>query len=226
MSDQETVSAAVARQVPLEPVLEQMRPEFTKLLPSHLGPERYERWCVTFLKGALGGKQADAWRKVLTSPAGQLSVMQAFLDCGSLGLEPGRTYHLVPFGDQVTGITDYKGEIELIYRAGRTPVVAQLVREGDRFAMLGANVPPRHEADWLDPARCSAEIIGGYAYAQLTADCYSLVVLMSEADFVKHQAKARTKNVWDEWPEAMRLKTLVHQLRKWVPWSAEWVPSC
>jgi hypothetical protein len=27
--------------------------------------------------------------------------------------------------------------------------------------------------------------------------------------------------VWNEWPESMRLKTLVHQLRKWVPWSAE-----
>jgi len=223
MSDQETVSAAVARQVPLEPVLEQMRPEFAKLLPSHLGPERYERWCVTFLKGALGGNQADAWQRVLTSPAGQLSVMQAFLDCGSLGLEPGRTYHLVPFGGQVTGITDYKGEIELIYRAGRTPVVAQLVRAEDDFYLVGANVPPRHNsADWFADR---GPVIGGYAYCEMAPDMYSLVVHMSEADFAKHRAKAKTKNVWDEWPESMRLKTLVHQLRKWVPWSAEWVPS-
>jgi predicted phage-related endonuclease len=26
----------------------------------------------------------------------------------------------------------------------------------------------------------------------------------------------------DAWPEAYRLKTLVHQLRKWVSWSPEW----
>ena len=221
---EQTVGGAVARQVPLEPVLAEMRPEFAKMLPAHLGPEQFERWCVTFLKGALGGKQADAWRKVLGNPAGQLSVMQAFLDCGSLGLEPGRTYHLVPFGDTVTGIIDYKGEVELIYRAGRMPVVAQLVREGDEFYMLGANVPPRHEADWFDPGRDDLAVVGGYAYCQMGPDLYSQVVHMTEAGFLKHKAKARTKNVWDEWPEAMRLKTLIHQLRKIVPWSAEVLP--
>ena len=221
----ETVSGAVAQRVPLEPILAEMRPEFAKLLPSHLGAERYERWCVTFLKGALGGKQAETWRKVLTSPTGQLSVMQAFLDCGTLGLEPGRTYHLVPFGDQVTGITDYKGEIELIYRAGRTPVVAQLVRQGDEFHMIGANVPPRHECDWFAEDRDALPIVGGYAYVQLGPDLYSQVIHMSEAQFGKHRDKARTKTVWDEWPEQMRVKTLVHQLRKFVPWSTEWVQS-
>jgi len=51
------------------------------------------------------------------------------------------------------------------------------------------------------------------------------VVLLAEKDFLHHRAKAATVKVWDEWPEPMRLKTLVHQLRKWVSWSPEWIPS-
>ena len=215
----ETVTGALQKQIPLAPLLAEYLPEFGKLLPAHIGQDRYERWMLTFLRKAINGKQTDAWRRVLADPGGQLSVMQAFLDCATLGLEPGRTYHLVPFGQEVTGITDYLGEIELIYRAGRTPVVAQLVRKADTFAMRGANVPPLHEADWFATDR--GEITGGYAYAQLGRETYSMVVTMSEQEFQHHRDKARTKNVWDEWPEPMRLKTLVHQLRKWTPWSAE-----
>ncbi len=207
--------------VPLQPMIEQWGGEFAKILPAHVGPERFQRWSLSLLRKAMTGKQADTWRQVLQAPAGQASVMQALMDCASLGLEPGRTYHLVPYGGEVTGITDYKGEIELIYRAGRTPVVAMLVRKGDDFHMIGANVPPRHDADWFAEPAARGPVIGGYAYCELAPGVYSLVVTMTEADFEHHKSKARTKGVWDEWPEAMRLKTLIHTLRKFVPWSAE-----
>lgn len=223
MTEPETVTGAVARQVPLEPVLAELRPEFSKILPAHIGPERFERWTVTMLRNALRGKQAEAWERVLKSPAGQLSVFSAFMDCAALGLEPGRTYHLVPFGGEVAGITDYKGEIQLITNAERCSVVAMLVRKGDNFFMSGANIPPQHspvDGDWFnDEAR--GPTVGGYAYVDYGGQRYSLVTRMSEADFLAHREKAKTKTVWDEWPEAMRLKTLVHQLRKWVPWSPE-----
>ena len=65
------------------------------------------------------------------------------------------------------------------------------------------------------------EIRGGYAYVDYGNLLYSMVVYMAEGELLRHRAKAPSKKVWDEWPEAMRLKTLVHQLRKWVPWSAE-----
>lgn len=211
----------LAKSVPLQPIIEQYAGEFTKVLPARIGQDRYERWCLSFLRQAVSGQQADTWRKILTTPAGQLSVMQAFMDCASLGLEPGRTYHLVPYGSEVAGITDYKGEIQLIYNAGKFPVCAMLVRANDDFGMRGANVPPMHEADWFGDR---GPVTGGYAYCQFRPDVYSLVVLMNEADFLHHRDKARTKGVWDEWPEQMRLKTLVHQLRKFVPWSAEVQP--
>jgi recombination protein RecT len=220
MSEAESVTQAVAKQVPLQALIETYGAEFGKVLPAHVGAERFERWSITLLRKALAGKQAGQWQKILTDPSGQLSVMQALMDCASLGLEPGRTYHLVPYGGEVTGITDYKGEIQLIANASpRSVTVAQLVHAKDDFYMTGANVPPQHDADWFATDR--GPVTGGYAYVDFGGQMYSLIVRMGEEEFGKHRAKAQTKAVWDEWPEAMRLKTLVHQLRKWVSWSPE-----
>lgn len=199
--------------------------EFGKVLPPQVSQDKFARWALTSLnKGLMSpdDRQREAWAKVVAHEPGRLSVIGAFMDAASLGLEPGREYHLVPFAGLVTGITDYKGEIRLITNAERCSVVAQLVRKADEFAMIGANVPPRHDADWFGDR---GEVIGGYAYVSYGGERYSMVVRLAEADFAQHRGKAKTKNVWDEWPEAMRLKTLAHQLRKWVPWSAEWRAS-
>ena len=196
---------------------------FAQVLPAHIGAEKYTRWALTLLK-------RPELAAVGRTDEGRLSIMSALMDCASLGLEPGRTYHLVVFEGKnkdgspkpatVTGIIDYKGEIQLITNANpAASVIAMLVREHDDFHLTGANVPPKHDADWFNQEARGA-IIGGYSYVDYGNRC-SLVVRMSEADFLKHRAKARTVRIWDEWPEPMRLKTLVHPLRKTEPWSAE-----
>ena len=219
-SEAPTVTGEVARVSAAQRMIEAQN--FAPVLPQHVSGEKFQRWAVHILTKP---ELVEAAR----TDAGRLTIMKALMDCASLGLEPGREFHLVPFGGLVTGITDYKGEIRLITNARRCSVVAQLVREGDTFYMRAANAPPMHEpADatdvnaWFDEGR---PVIGGYAYVAYPGDEYSMVIRMSEAAFLKHRAKARTVKVWDEWPEEMRLKTLAHQLRKWVPWSAEWVPS-
>jgi phage RecT family recombinase len=210
MSDTQTVSGAVEQAAATPRMLQAQN--FAAVLPRHIGADKFQRWALTLLKD-------PKMIEVARTDEGRLSIMSALMDCASLGLEPGRTYHLVPFGGVITGITDYKGEIELIYRAMRQPVVARLVHQADEFAPRGANTPPHHDCkDWFADR---GPVTGGYAYAQFEPGVYSLVALMSEADFLKHRDKARTKVVWDEWPEDMRLKTLIHRLRKWVPWSVE-----
>jgi len=220
MSEAPTVTGEVARVSAAQRMIEAQN--FAPVLPQHVSGEKFQRWAVHILTKP---ELVEAAR----TDAGRLTIMKALMDCASLGLEPGREFHLVPFGGLVTGITDYKGEIRLITNARRCSVVAQLVREGDTFYMRAANAPPMHEpADatdvnaWFDESR---PVIGGYAYCAYPGDEYSMVIRMSEAGFLKHRSRARTVKMWDEWPEQMRLKTLVHQLRKWVPWSAEWVPS-
>ena len=210
MSEPQTVAAEVER----VSAPKMISPEtFAQVLPQHLGAEKFTRWALTLLK-------RDDLAQVARTDAGRLSIMSALMDCASLGLEPGRTYHLVPFKGVVTGIVDYKGEVQLVWNAVQRPVIASLVYTKDDFAIRGANVPPLHEGDFFAEDGRGA-VKGGYAYVDYGRQLYSLVVYMSEADFLRHRAKAQTVKVWDEWPEAMRLKTLVHQLRKWVPWSAE-----
>ena len=224
MTETQTVAEA-AKASSLPALIEASAGQFARVLPAHLGADRYARWGLSVVRKALTGgteqaeKTRQAWLKVMDSEPGRLSVIAALMDCASLGLEPGREYHLVPFGGVVTGITDYKGEIRLISNANPGwPVVAQLVRSKDTLHMVGANTPPVHDADWFGDR---GVVVGGYAYQQQGNGLCSLVIRMSETEFAQHRDKARAKTVWEEWPEAMRLKTLVHQLRKWVPWSAE-----
>jgi recombinational DNA repair protein RecT len=193
------------------------------VLPAHIGAAKFQRW-------ALGIMQRPEILEVAQTPIGQLSIVTAFLEAANLGLEPGREYHLVPFGGKerdgtpkpktVTGITDYKGEVKLIWNAVQRPVVASLVYSKDEFYMTGANIPPKHEGDWFNPAG-RGDIIGGYAYVDYGHDLYSLVIRMSEAEFLEHRAMSRKQDLWDKHPVPFRLKTLVHQLRKWTPWSAD-----
>jgi phage RecT family recombinase len=219
----ETVSQAVAKLPDPAGLITPRAQEFGKLLPAHVSPEKFARWSLNVIRKGLGdGKQAEAWQRVLTSEEGKLSVMSALMDCASLGLEPGRTYHMLPFAGTVTGVVDYKGEIELVCNANpRAAVIAQLIHAADKCAFLGANIPPRHEADWMAGSSVRGPVVGGYAYVQMAEGVYSLVVKMTEEEFLKHRALAKTTKIWDEWPEAMRVKTLIHQLRKFVAWSPE-----
>jgi recombination protein RecT len=223
-------SRELARPEPPGKLIEASLGEFAKILPAAVKPEQFGRWALTVIrKGLSDPRQGEAWGRVLDpgNPEGTASVMSALMDAASLGLEPGREYHLVPFGSTVTGITDYKGEIRLMTNYCKSVVVAQLIHAKDCFAMTGANIPPKHDADWFGDR---GPVTGGYAYVDYGDDLYSLVVRMRrdpdpsdpDADsFAKHREAAKIKTVWDEWFEAQCLKTLTHQLRKRVPWATE-----
>jgi recombination protein RecT len=205
----ETVAQAAELATVAPRMLDESR--WADVLPAHIGAAKFQRW-------ALGIMQKPELLEVARTPIGQLSITTALLDCASLGLEPGRTYHLVPYKGIVKGMTDYKGEIQLITNANpAASVIAMLVHKEDDFHLTGANIPPKHDADWFGDR---GPVIGGYSFVDYGSR-YSLVVRMSEADFLHHRAKAPTKDVWDEWPEPMRFKTLIHPLRKTEPWSAE-----
>jgi recombination protein RecT len=227
----ESVGQEVARVSAPYALIEASKAEFGKLLPASIGPEKFARWGLTVLRNGLASPSPavrESWDRVIGSEEGKLSLMTALMDCASLGLEPGRTYHLVPFrnkqgGAEVTGITDYKGEIELIANAGGI-VCAELVRKEDKFQWYGVSYAPSHEFDPFNDDR--GDVIGGYAYLMATGGhLASKVVHMSAAEFAKHEAASRTAgrddSPWKLWREPMQLKTLVHELRKWVPWAVE-----
>src|SRR5262245_27855222 len=188
--DAVTVRNAVAtREAPgVGALVEQYRGDFSLVLPSHLKPEQW-------IRVAQGVLRRDA-KLAKVAKANPGSLLSALLRCAHLGLEPGDTYHLVPFGNEVVGITDYTGEIELIYRAGAViKVEAQVVHERDTFDYRPCEMDrPLHEVDWFGDR---GEMIGVYAYGVFDSGAASRVVVMGVAEIEKVKAESRTANQKD-----------------------------
>ena len=139
----------------------------------------------------------------------------------------------MPFEDRrngtvdITGIVDYTGEIELIYRAGAVASVkAEIVYARDLFRFTTDMDRPEHAPDWFGDR---GELIGAYAYAVMKDGATSKVVIYSKAEIDRVKAGVRAKHVravrrrretsgTTEWPS----KTVLHRLEHLVPTSAEY----
>jgi len=211
------------------------RQDFAAVLPSHVRPEQWVRLTQGVLRR--NPKLAGIFR---TNTA---SVLTALLDCARQGLEIGKTYHLVPMGNEVVGIEDYTGVIELMYRAGAVASVkAEIVYERDlesfeyldpttgvtrrrqRFEWVPGEMPhPFHSPLWFTDR---GKMIGAYAYAEMTSGAYSKVIVRSEAEINDVRAVSKTAKFedspWNKWPDRMWLKTVLRELGKFVPTSAEY----
>ena len=93
------------------------------MLPKHLTPDRMARVTLT---------------AIIKTPAlmncTPESLLQAMMLCSQAGLEPdGRLAHLIPYGNVVTVIFDYKGLVTLALRNGAKAVYGDKVCETDTF---------------------------------------------------------------------------------------------
>ena len=197
-------------------LIEQYRGDFALVLPSHIKPDVWVR--VTQGICRRDKQLAQVARK---NPG---SFLSALLDAARLGLEPGDTYHLVAFGNEVTGIPDYKGIIELIYRAGAvSSVVAEVVHAADDYRPGVGGKPPTHD---YDPFGERGEMIGAYAYAVMKDGATSKVIEMGKAEIMKHKAvskmASKPSSPWNKWEKSQWLKVVAKQLSKWVPTSPEY----
>lgn len=213
----ETVTSAVAkRDNGPGAMIKQYKSDFATVLPSHLDAD-------TFVRVAQGLLRRDEkLAKVAGTNPG--SFLSAMLDCARKGLEPGDTFHFVVFGNEIQGITDYTGEIELIYRAGEvSSVKAEVVYSKDEFQFSPDMDRPVHKVDWFGDR---GTMIGAYAYGVFQNGAVSRVVVMSKTDIDQIKAVSRSakspESPWNKWPDRMWLKTVVKQLTKWVPSSPEY----
>ena len=219
----QTVTAAVEKRDsgPAE-IVRQSRGWFATIVPSHIDAQAFVALSTAYLRR--NPKLADAANR---NPA---SFMSALSECARLGLVPGDTYHLVPFEDrrnnsvEITGIVDYKGEIELIYRAGAVASVkAEIVRAADRFVFTTDMDRPEHAPDWFGDR---GDLIGAYAYAVMKDGATSKVIVYSKAEIDQVRAVSKTSerndSPWVKWYDRMALKTVLHRLANFVPTSAEY----
>lgn len=199
-------------------IIQQYTRDFAAVLPSHIKPEQWIRLTTGVFR-----RNPDLMAALQRNPG---SVLSALLDAARLGLEVGDTYHLVPFGGEIEGIADYTGLIELMYRAGAvTSVKAEIVYSNDHFEYNpGRHDRPDHQPSWFGDR---GQMIGAYAYALMRDGSTSKVVVRSKAEIERVRDVSKSSrsaaSPWKQWPDRMWLKTVIRELSKFVPTSAEYM---
>lgn len=202
----------------LHPIMrEVISPAFKKqlalALPKTMTAERMSRIALTELRKT----------PALLSTTPQ-SFMGAVMQAAQLGLEPGSALgqaYLVPYGKQCQLIIGYRGMIDLARRSGQIlSINAYAVREGDDFSYCLGLHPDIHHIPSTEAKRIEKPITFVYAVAKLKGGgCQFEVMSRAEVEAVK--AKAKSKNVWNSYFEAMALKTVIRRLFKYLPISIE-----
>lgn len=209
--------------------VKEYRDAFAAVLPTHMRDtaDTYVRLASSLIK-------SDR-RLAQVAQQNPQSALRALLKGASYGLVPGETFDLIAFGGKapaVVGVVRYTGVIDLMHRAGAiTAVKAEIVYGGDVFDFTPDMARPVHRIDWFGEGR--GPMIGAYAYAEMKGGGTSKVVVMTRAEIEKirdgspgwRYEDQRKNSPWTLWPDRMWLKTVVHQLRKWVPTSTEYITA-
>lgn len=194
---------------------------FKTVVPAHVNADQF----IAIGIGALN-RDPDMAAVAVRNPQ---SFMAALSECARLGLTPGDGYALTFRGNDIVGVVEYTGELSLIYRTGQVrTVIAEVVFTNDDFARgVHPHDPPTFAPgnDGRFPGdKARGEPEGGFAYAVFNDGGTSRVVYMARDEVMLHREAAATKRIWDGpfW-KSMWLKTLVHELKKWVPSSPEYL---
>jgi len=244
----QTVGAAVAQRTagPIT-LMWSKKDHLSAVLPDHIDVK-------AFLGTAAGAlyASADLMEAAESSPD---SLITALMRCAALGHQPGTDeFYLTPRKDhgwqKILGIEGYRGVIERMYRSGAvSKVVVREVCARDKFRYVeGVDDRPFHSfggegttgADFFGASgsRDRGEMVGVYAYAELTTGAVSRVVILNRDDVHAARDSGGYKGPGDKFtpwnrddggtahPEfrgrSMWWKTAAKRLEPWVPTSAEY----
>jgi recombination protein RecT len=135
----------------------------------------------------------------------------------------GREAHLVPFWStekkcfEVVPMPDYKGLIRLAIESGSVSFIhADVVCFNDKFRYNKGQIE-YHDIELKEPR---GKVYAAYAFCRFK-DGSEKPIVMQVDDIEAHRRRSRNpdKGPWAKDWTAMALKTVVHQLMKWVPLS-------
>lgn len=186
--------------------------EVAKALPRQVSAERFQRVVLTAINKTPELANCDI-----------PSVLQAVMDCASLGLEmntPLGMAYVIPFGRKAQLIVGYRGLQELAYRSGKVRTIyAELVYENDEFDVeLGLHRTLKHK-----PAKGDrGEVIHGYAVAHVDGcDPTFICMTAGEIDKIRKRSRSSNNGPWvTDWAE-MAKKTCIRRLAKSLPMTPE-----
>jgi len=154
------------------------------------------------------------------------SVIDCMLKSAQVGLEINTANHfacVVPFGNELTFIIEYRGILELAYRSGEiAKIEADVVYAGDDFSyQLLPETIIRHIPNYKEP-RTDKELIGTWVkvyYKDSNISPYLRFYHRTEIE--KHRTKAKTQEIWNAWTPEMYMKTAIHIIGRWLPRTPE-----
>lgn len=177
-------------------------------LPPQIDVEFFQRVAITAVNNSYGIGDCE--------PS---SVMNALVKCAQDGLLPdGREAALVKYGRVAQYMPMVGGVLKKMRNSGQiSDVNAHIVYSNEQFDITITDGIPHvtHKPEFRN--RGDFELVYGVV---LFKDGTKHIEYMTKEDVDKHRAKAKSKNVWDEWYEEMAKKTVIHRLAKRVPTSA------
>lgn len=206
-------TAVTTQQDPIYEMLMKYKGAVASVLPKHLTPERMLRIGYQVIHRTPKLRQC--------SPA---SLINGLIEISMLGLDIGRTGHLIPFKNEAVVIVDYKGMIELAHRSGQiNSLPFKPVYENDFFDYEeGTNRYIKHKPATKD----RGDLIAAYAIANFKHGGFDFeVVHPVDIEAVKKVAPGAksSDSPWNnpdqQW--TMWCKTAVRRLSKRIPQSPE-----
>lgn len=205
-------TSVVKQSDPIMDLLAAYKPAIRSVLPSHLTPERMLRLAHQAVVKIPKLRQCTP-----------ISLINSVIEISTLGLDIGRTAHIIPYKEQATVIIDYKGIIELAHKSDKvasTPM--KPVYTKDLFDYQeGTDRWIKHK-----PARKErGQLVAAYAIVNFKDGSFDFEVVEDE-DIILVKARApgakKKESPWnteDEW--TMWCKTAMRRLAKRIPQSPQ-----
>lgn len=195
--------------------LQSMSGQIKLALPKHISPERITRISLTALRQNPRLGECD-----------EASFLGSVLSAAQLGLEVnsklGHAW-LIPYKNECTLQIGYQGFMDLARRSGVVEFLPpRSVREGDEFQVEHGLREDLKHIPSSDPNREEKKITHVYAVAKIkNADPVFFYMTAAQVEKIRARSPSRNSGPWvTDW-EAMAWKTVIKQLCKWLPRSAE-----
>ena len=198
-------------------LIQKMRPQINKALPSFLNAERFVRICLTELR-----------RNPQLLSCSKESLLGAVMLSAQLGLEPGPLglCYFVPYKGQINFIIGYRGMIELARRSGQISLIyAETVHENDFFEYeLGLEPKLRHIPVLMNRGKPYA----WYGVCKFR-DGGSLIRVMGMEEIERHMKRSpsyrSSSSPWVTDFEEMAKKTVIRSMFRYFPITPEIVST-
>lgn len=138
----------------------------------------------------------------------------AYLGLDALNSE----FHLIPYGDKLEFIVDYRGARKLMMKYSVKPIAdifAEVVRQGDEYKRWSEDGVQHYK---FDPMPFNGGVVTGAFAVCVFKDGTTLVEELSlkELEKIRNKSKMGRTGAWADFTEEMYKKSAIHRLKKRV----------